>query len=252
MIVVVEGEQSKVHSQYWVCFDTTFLETRNTSFWFCPPGRQETAPKTTKPQHMYLLCFIFSWAEVTLVFWLCLLWKSVYEWKSFGLVLYVCCFICDIQIWLDRGARTVAGLSLWWLITIHLAAAVNIDSSRDFQFEPRDILWNITKCVEVRKEIGRGGEQVGSPGMVDYPPSPPPMRSFLMLIFLFNSKDPPLLSVWSYWVEHELIFSALNYWVLLFIFGLSDPLIPVLIRSLLLSLCLFIAEIHTRGHALGK
>lgn len=50
----------------------------------------------------------------------------------------------------------MAGLSLWWLITIHLAAAVNIDSSRDFQFEPCDTLWNITKCVEVRKVIGRG------------------------------------------------------------------------------------------------
>lgn len=64
-------------------------------------------------------------------------------------------FICVIQIWWDRESWPVAGLGLWWLITIHLAAAVNIDSSRDFQFEPCDILWNITKCVEVRKEIGR-------------------------------------------------------------------------------------------------
>lgn len=141
-------------------------------------------------------------------------------------------FICVIQIWWDIGLWTVAGRSLWWLITIHLAAAVNIDSSRDFQFEPRDISWNITECVEERKEIGRERDRSGPRGpWITISPTTP--CSFLILIYLFKSNDPLLLSVWSYWVEHELIFSALNYWVLLFIFFLSDPVIPVLVFSAL-------------------
>lgn len=96
--------------------------------------------------------------------------------------------ICAIQIWWNRRSWTVAGLSVWWLITIHLAAAVNIDSSRDFQFEPPDILWNITTCVEVRKEIGREGDTSGPQG--DSYPHPTLIPApFLCFIYLFNSKD---------------------------------------------------------------
>lgn len=117
-----------------------------------------------------------------------------------------------------------SGLGLWWLITIHLAAAVNIDSSRDFQFEPCDILWNITKCVEVRKEIGRKGGQVWSPGTVDHPP--PLIVPLLMLIYLFNSCTFISLGTLSgAW--------ARLLWVLRFVFGLSRPLISHVFPALL-------------------
>lgn len=130
----------------------------------------------------------------------------------------------------QRGLEHGWPQPLWWLITIHLAAAVNIDSSRDFQFEPVDMLWNITMCVQVRGEIGREGDRSGPQGRG------PLTRSSLNLIYQFNSKDQQLLlSVWCYWVVHELIFLALNYWVLLFIFCLSHLLILVLIVSYLCS-----------------
>lgn len=112
---------------------------------------------------------------VELIFWVSLFRVRVIYF--YFLHFYFVCvndgeLICVIQIWWDREPWTVAGLSLWWLITIHLAAAVNIDSSRDFQFEPCDILWNITKCVEVSKEIGRKGGTGLVPRDSGSPPSP--------------------------------------------------------------------------------
>lgn len=133
------------------------------------------------------------------------------------LVTYYYSFSCCSKYWFIKGFSIWAP---WHLVKYH----------------------QVCRSEERDREGGGTGRVPGDSGSP--PPLPnPPMRSILMLIYLFNSKDPPLLSVWSYWVEHELIFSALNYWVLLFIFGLSDPLIPVLICSLLLSLCLLIAEL---------
>lgn len=108
--------------------------------------------------------------------------------------------------------------------------------------------WHLVKYHQGCRSEERdreGGGQVGSPGIVDYPPLPSPQPSpcsLLVLIYLFNSEERPLLSVWSRWVQHGLIFSAPNYPELLFIFGLSDPLDPVLICSWLLSVRLLMAE----------
>lgn len=122
-----------------------------------------------------------------------------------------------------------SGLGLWWLITIHLAAAVNIDSSRDFQFEPCDILWNITKCVEVRKEIGRRGGRSGPQGRWITP-----LRWSSPCSCLSICLTPALLSVWGHWVERELVFSECcasssayrAHWSLTCsqLFSVSDPL----------------------------
>lgn len=135
----------------------------------------------------------------------------------------------------QRGLECGWPQPLWWLITIHLAAAVNIDSSRDFQFEPVDMLWNITMCVQLRRAIGGSGPLGRGPLT----------RSCLKLIYQLNSKNHQLLlSVWCYWVVHELIFFALNYWMLLFIFGLSHLHILVHIGLHLLSLFMLIAAPH--------
>lgn len=98
--------------------------------------------------------------------------------------------------------------------------------------------WHVVKYHQVCRSEQRdreGGGQVGSPGIVDHPLPHPPTRAPRVLIYLSNSKT-------LHFYQFEAIewsmssYSTLNYWVLLFIFGLSDPLIPVLICSLLLSL----------------
>lgn len=130
-------------------------------------------------------------------------------------VTYYYSFSCCSKYWFIKGFSIWA---LWHLVKYHQVC----------RSEERD--------KEGRRGTGRVPRDSGLP-----PPPPrhkrthahthPPMHSFLMLIYLFNSKYLALLSVWSHWVEHELIFSALNYRVLLFIVALSDPLIPVLMCS---------------------
>lgn len=123
-----------------------------------------------------------------------------YESPKGSLVFVSVCFVvhlCNPDL-ARRGGGAAAGLGPRWLITIHLAAAVNIDSSRDFQFEPRDTSWNITKCVELRGDGGGGGGQVASPGRED-PPPPPPSCGFTCLSVCFNATgSSSLISLSSY------------------------------------------------------